>query len=384
MRTRVPLILLGQCLRSRAASSPRTAACGAFPAWSSRMNSSSSRKPRSSISSASSRTTALSSDNVERAAPQVIAQAVRACRRRYGRRWPSSRCSRARIHAADAGDDPRAGMAIEPVKLALDLQGEFARRRDDQRQRRCRPLEALGLAEQVVGDRQSIGDGLAGAGLRRDQEIAAVGLGGQHGGLDRRRLVVAALGQGAGERRTCGQGCHGDQTFIGASAPETLSNASNQTVEAAAAVNCAGRMARRNWMRWARFRAFAAKAPCNVGDMVTGVNAGTAPSVYTIDITTNISIAAPHNAVIPAKAGIQYAAASRFYYWRLWNTGSPAGACHRAAIRPTRWRVTTPDVDPRSRGALRPRFAGNSSPSRKQRAQGMPDARCTRGLMCNG
>src|SRR5467141_3722921 len=24
-----------------------------------------------------------------------------------------------------------------------------------------------------------------------------------------------------------------------------------------------------------------------------------------------------------------------------WNTGSPAGACHRAAIRPTRWRAMT-------------------------------------------
>src|SRR6185312_15619062 len=32
----------------------------------------------------------------------------------------------------------------------------------------------------------------------------------------------------------------------------------------------------------------------------------------------------------PAKAGIQYAAASRFNRWRLWNTGAPLGACHRA------------------------------------------------------
>ena len=39
--------------------------------------------------------------------------------------------------------------------------------------------------------------------------------------------------------------------------------------------------------------------------------------------------------------GIQYAAAPRFHHRRLWDTGSPAGACHRAAIRPTRWRVTT-------------------------------------------
>ena len=34
--------------------------------------------------------------------------------------------------------------------------------------------------------------------------------------------------------------------------------------------------------------------------------------------------------VIPAKAGIQYAAASRFYHRRLWNTGSPAFAAMTA------------------------------------------------------
>jgi len=38
--------------------------------------------------------------------------------------------------------------------------------------------------------------------------------------------------------------------------------------------------------------------------------------------------------------GDQYAAASRLDR-RLWNTGSSAGACHRAAIRPTRWRTMT-------------------------------------------
>jgi hypothetical protein len=39
------------------------------------------------------------------------------------------------------------------------------------------------------------------------------------------------------------------------------------------------------------------------------------------------------------------------------------------------------DITTRSRGATRPRFAGNFRPS-KERAQGMPDARCTRGLVC--
>jgi hypothetical protein len=39
-------------------------------------------------------------------------------------------------------------------------------------------------------------------------------------------------------------------------------------------------------------------------------------------------------------------------------------------------------ADSRSRDALRPRFAYLSHP-RKQRAQGKPGARCTRGLVCN-
>src|SRR6266481_3449733 len=45
--------------------------------------------------------------------------------------------------------------------------------------------------------------------------------------------------------------------------------------------------------------------------------------------------------------------------------------------------VTHPDTASRSRGASRPRFAGNFRTSRTERAQGMPDARCTRGLVCN-
>src|SRR5436190_23360912 len=43
----------------------------------------------------------------------------------------------------------------------------------------------------------------------------------------------------------------------------------------------------------------------------------------------------------------------------------------------------TVDTVSRSRGALRPRFAINFLPSRKQRAQGRPGACCTRGLACD-
>ena len=40
------------------------------------------------------------------------------------------------------------------------------------------------------------------------------------------------------------------------------------------------------------------------------------------------------------------------------------------------------DAAPRSRGLICPSFARNFPPSSDQRAQGMPDARCTRGLVC--
>ena len=41
----------------------------------------------------------------------------------------------------------------------------------------------------------------------------------------------------------------------------------------------------------------------------------------------------------------------------------------------------TVEIASHSRDAMRPRFAGILTPSTIQRAQGMPDARCTRGLM---
>jgi hypothetical protein len=44
-------------------------------------------------------------------------------------------------------------------------------------------------------------------------------------------------------------------------------------------------------------------------------------------------VTTPRGRHTPRKRGIQYAAASRLYRQRLWNTGSPAGACHRAARR---------------------------------------------------
>src|SRR5260370_35337411 len=58
------------------------------------------------------------------------------------------------------------------------------------------------------------------------------------------------------------------------------------------------------------------------------------------------------------------------------------GACHRARVRATRWlAMTIQNAVPRSRGAMRPSCTEIIRPNKK-RAQGMPGARCTRGLVC--
>src|SRR3546814_3976953 len=77
---------------------------------------------------------------------------------------------------SDAGRDARAGLAVKPAQLAADLQREFARRRNDQRERRgCEGQAAI--LDQLVGHREAEGDGLARAGLGGDEQVAALGLG---------------------------------------------------------------------------------------------------------------------------------------------------------------------------------------------------------------
>lgn len=117
-----------------------------------------------------------------------------------------------RIHAANQSDYPRAGLAVKPRELALNLDREFSRWRDDQRQRLTRRPQRVGAFQQRVGDRQTIGDRLARARLRRDQQIAALGFGLQDRGLDRCGLGIVALGEGAGERGGSGQKCQ-NQAF---------------------------------------------------------------------------------------------------------------------------------------------------------------------------
>ena len=98
--------------------------------------------------------------DVEAIAPQMIAQPA-------GRADHDVRAGgklalfAARIHAADAGNDARVRILIEPGEFALHLQGKLAGRRHDQGKRCGGPLEPLGSRREDFRDRQPIGDGLA-------------------------------------------------------------------------------------------------------------------------------------------------------------------------------------------------------------------------------
>ena len=79
---------------------------------------------------------------------------------------------RAHVHAADAGRRRERRPGVEPGQLAMHLQRELAGRGDDERQRLCSAAEVLGVAEQGGSERQAEGDGLAGARLGGDEQVA--------------------------------------------------------------------------------------------------------------------------------------------------------------------------------------------------------------------
>ena len=80
-----------------------------------------------------------------------------------------------------------------------DLAGQFARRRQHQHARGF-ALGALTLVEQVIEDRQRERRGLAGAGLRDADDVAALE-GERDGlGLDRSGSYVFLFGEGAKDR----------------------------------------------------------------------------------------------------------------------------------------------------------------------------------------
>ena len=116
---------------------------------------------------------------------------------------------RFRIHATDAGDDLRTGLSIEPDEFAVHLHRELPRRRHDQCQWGSRTLELLGGPEQRFSERQAERHGLAGAGLRRHEQIATDRALGQNRELNVGRCRVLACGQRARERGMRGRKGHG-------------------------------------------------------------------------------------------------------------------------------------------------------------------------------
>jgi hypothetical protein len=103
------------------------------------------------------------------------------------------------------GRDPGTGLAVQPDKLTADLQRQFAGRRDHQGKRRAGGRQRMRLVQQLSGHGEPEGDGLAGAGLRRDDQVSG-GLGLEHLGLDGGGLGIAAGGQSLGkQRRECGE-----------------------------------------------------------------------------------------------------------------------------------------------------------------------------------
>ncbi len=146
--------------------------------------------------------------DIETAAAQMVAEPARRADDDMGAGRKLALLA-ARIHAADAGDHAPARMPIEPGELALDLHRELAGRRHDQGERSGRGSELLGIAEQVPGHGETISEGLAGAGLGRNQEVAIGGFVREHGELDGGRRIIVPLGQSAGERRGQGRKRHG-------------------------------------------------------------------------------------------------------------------------------------------------------------------------------
>jgi hypothetical protein len=100
----------------------------------------------------------------------------------------------AHVHAADEQRHRELVVFAVLLEILGDLGGELARRLEDQRARHARPAAAMG---QNVDHRQHEARGLAGAGLGDAHHVAHHQHGGDRLRLDRRRLGIAGIRQGA-------------------------------------------------------------------------------------------------------------------------------------------------------------------------------------------
>ena len=143
---------------------------------------------------------------IKRIAFQMIAQTARCAYHDVGALTQSAALL-AGVHPANAGRDDRAGLLIQPCQFAADLQGQFAGRRDHQGQGSGGDRNAILVAKQFGRHGETKGNGLAGSGLRRNDQIALGSVAFEDGGLDGGRLVIATGGKRiAKERRQFGKG----------------------------------------------------------------------------------------------------------------------------------------------------------------------------------
>ena len=137
---------------------------------------------------------------VKRATLDVIAQSPRCADNDVGAAFQRPAFG-SHVHAADARGDFGPGHFVQPIQFALDLQGQFPGRGDDQRQGHRRVAETIFTTQQRRGQRQAERYGLARPGLGRNQGIGIAQFGGQHGLLHRCQNGIAPFAQRLDERR---------------------------------------------------------------------------------------------------------------------------------------------------------------------------------------
>ena len=105
------------------------------------------------------------------------------------------------VDPAEGQAERQSRVLAEDLRVVMDLHGEFARRRDDQRARRVdRAIGRSVLPQQVRIHRNQERGGLAGTRLGLSRDVEAGERARQGLGLDRGAALEAGVGDAAGER----------------------------------------------------------------------------------------------------------------------------------------------------------------------------------------
>ena len=105
------------------------------------------------------------------------------------------------IHAAHASGNLRARWPIKPIQFARHLQRQFASGGNHQGHRGVGIQKLIRAAQQLIGNRNTKGHGLAGTRLCRNQHIAVLRFGGQNSHLHGCQGFIALSRQCRSQRR---------------------------------------------------------------------------------------------------------------------------------------------------------------------------------------